>query len=242
MKRRRIVRRILLAIGALLVAAIVGFVIFAESPMRAEAGPLAEAQEAVTVIESAEGVLLSPDEPTGTGLVFIAGARVDPLAYAATFSGLAEAGVTVVIARPILNFAILEVRGLDTFTNLAPDIDDWFVGGHSLGGVRACQYVADDPDAVAGLVLFGSYCSADISETGEPVLSIGAENDGLSTPAKIEAAAHLLPTDAEFVELPGAVHAQFGDYGEQPGDGTPTATDAEVADELTETVLGFIGG
>ena len=240
MKRRRIVRRILLVIAALLVVAIVGFIIWAESPMRAEAAPLAAAEEAVTVSETAEGVLLTPDDPSGTGLVFVAGARDDPLAYAAKFSGLAEAGVTVVIARPILNFAIMEFRGLDTFTSLAPDVDEWFVGGHSLGGVRACQYVADAPDTVAGLVLFGSYCSADISESGEPVLSIGAENDGLSTPAKIEAAAGLLPADAEFVELPGAVHAQFGDYGEQPGDGTPTATDAEVADELTATVLGFI--
>lgn len=240
MKRRRIVRRVLLGVAAVLVLAILGFVIWAESPMRAEAGPLAAAREAVTITEVAEGVVLTPDQPDGTGLVFIAGARVEPLAYTATLSGIAEAGVTVVIVKPVLNFAILEFRGLDSFTSLAPAVDEWYVGGHSLGGVRACQYVEADPDAVAGLVLFGSYCAADLSGTDEPVLSLAGGRDGLSTPAKIEAAAHLLPADAEFVELAGASHAQFGAYGDQPGDGSPSATDAEVRLWITDALEGFL--
>ncbi len=236
----RIVRRILLAIAALVVLALVGFVIWAELPMRAELGPLAEARAASTFSYSESGgnVVLTPDEPTGEGLVFIAGARVEPQAYADKLSGLAEDGVTVVIVAPVLNFAIFEFRSLDDFTGLAPDVDEWFVGGHSLGGVRACQYAADGE--VAGLILFGSYCSADIADTGMPVLTLEASNDGLSTPAKIAAASDLLPADAELVTLPGAVHAQFGDYGVQPGDGEPTATDAEVRAEITAAVLEFV--
>ena len=73
------------------------------------------------------------------------------------------------------------------------------------------------------------------------MLSISASNDGLSTPAKIEDAAHYLPTDAEFVEIPGGNHAQFGDYGTQPGDGESTISDAEFTTQLTTAILEFVG-
>ena len=104
--------------------------------------------------------------------------------------------------------------------------------------MRACQY-AGAGDA-AGLVLLGSYCAEDLGKEDLPVLSLGGARDGLSTPAKITAARHLLPADAELVEIPGAVHAQFGDYGTQPGDGTPTATDAAVRAAITRDVLAFL--
>lgn len=239
------VRRVLGRIGAVLffvvIAALIGFVLWAESPMRAEAGPLraAETDPAFTYTETGTGVTLLPNEPNGTGLVFIAGARVEAPAYANTLSGLAEAGVTVVIVRPILNFAILEYRSLAAFET--PGVDQWFVGGHSLGGVKACQYAADPTYDIAGLILFGSYCASDISGTDLPVLTLSAENDGLSTPAKIADAAGLLPDDSVLVSLPGAVHAQFGDYGAQPGDGRPVSEDAAVKDQITTAIMKFMG-
>ena len=237
------VRRVLGRVGAvvflLFIAAVVAFVLWAESPMRAEDGPLKAAQsdDAFVYRETDEGVTLTPRDPDGTGLVFFSGARVEPAAYADKLSGLAEAGVTVVIVRPILNFAIFEYRPLSDFE--VAGVDSWYVGGHSLGGVKACQYAADTGNDSAGLVLFGSYCASSIADTNLAVLTLAAENDGLSTPAKIEDAAGLLPADAELVTLPGAVHAQFGDYGVQPGDGTPTATDDEVSVEITSAVLAF---
>lgn len=236
-------RRVLAIIIAAFVVAITGLLAWAASPMTAESGPLAavRADADITYSETADGVVLAPADPNGTGLVYIAGARVEPAAYASKLSGLVDAGVTVVIARPTLNFAIFDTRPLTAFEALAPGIDRWFVGGHSLGGVKACLYAADDPDAVAGLILFGSYCSADISDTDLPVLTIEGTEDGLSTPEKIADAADLLPASAELVTLEGAAHAQFGDYGAQPGDGTPTATDDDVRAALTEALISFTG-
>lgn len=228
---KKVLRRILVGLAAVVIVAIVAFVIWAENPMRAEAAPLS----GIDYVDEPDGVVLTPADPNGTGLVFIAGARVEPQAYAAKLEPLAEAGITVVIARPILNFAIFEVRPLSTFEALAPDVTDWYVGGHSLGGVKACQYAAD----TAGLILFGSYCANEITDL--PVLSISASNDGLSTPTKIADAAHYLPADADFVELAGGNHAQFGDYGVQPGDGTSTITDQKFTEQLTAAVLEFVG-
>jgi pimeloyl-ACP methyl ester carboxylesterase len=142
----------------------------------------------------------------------------------------------VVITRPWLNLAFFDPRPLDSFTSAAPDIDVWAVGGHSLGGVRACQLAAD-ADA---LVLFGSYCATDLSDCGLAVLSIAGSEDGLSTPAKVADARGELPADAEMVEIAGASHASFGDYGPQDGDGTPTISDEEMHRSVTELLAEFL--
>lgn len=206
--------------------------------MSAEPGPLAEvrANPAITVTDAAQGIVLAPAAgASDEGLVFIPGAKVDPWAYAAILQGLAEDGVTVVITRPWLNLAFFDLRGLETFTSAAPDIDVWAVGGHSLGGVRACQLAAD-ADA---LVLFGSYCSNDVSADDLAVLSISGSEDGLSTPAKVDAARELLPADAELVQIAGASHASFGDYGPQAGDGTPSISDDDMRTEVTGLLTAF---
>ena len=236
----RLIRRVgVLALTAGVLAGI-GFVIWAEHPMEAEAAPLAKVQAdaSLTYQDKGDAIVLTPARPSGTGLVFLAGARVDAAAYAWKLSGIVDQGVTVVIVRPTLNFAIFETRSLSTFERYDPLVRSWFVGGHSLGGVRACQYAKDDK--TAGLILFGSYCAADLSHSTIPVLSVGGTRDGLSTPAKILAARHLLPADARLDEITGAVHGQFGDYGKQPGDGTPTITDAAARTAITTDVLDFL--
>ena len=48
--------------------------------------------------------------------------------------------------------------------------------------------------------------------------SLAGSEDGLSTPQKIDDARPLLPPDADLVEIAGASHSSFGDYGLQPGD------------------------
>lgn len=233
---RRVLRWILGSIAAVLVLGIGGILVWSQvGVMAAEPEPLATVRENpdITVTDAPEGIVLAPaDGDSDIGLVFIPGAKVDPWAYAAILQGLAEDGTTVVITRPWLNLAFFDLRGLDAFTSAAPDIDTWAAGGHSLGGVRACQLAAD-ADA---LLLFGSYCATDVSDTDLAVLSIAGSEDGLSTPEKIADARHLLPADAELVKIPGASHASFGDYGPQAGDGTPTIS----ADEMHQTVTALV--
>lgn len=224
----------------MLVLAVVGMLAWTQiGVMSAEPAPLSAVREnpAVTVDDAEEGVVLAPaDGESEVGLVFVPGAKVDPWAYAATLQGLAEDGVTVVITRPWLNLAFFDPRGLDAFTSAAPDVEVWAVGGHSLGGVRACQLAAD-ADA---LVLLGSYCATDLSGSDLPVLSIAGTEDGLSTPEKIADARDLLPAGAELVEIEGASHASFGEYGPQAGDGTPRIPADEMQAELTALLGGFL--
>jgi pimeloyl-ACP methyl ester carboxylesterase len=230
---RRVLRRVLWSLAVVLVLVVVGTLAWTQiGVMSAEPEPLETVREntALTVTDAEEGIVLAPaDGGSEVGLVFIPGAKVDPWAYAAILQGFAEDGVTVVITRPWLNLAFFDPRGLDAFTSAAPEVDVWAVGGHSLGGVRACQ-LAPDADA---LVLFASYCANDLSDSRLPVLSLAGSEDGLSTPEKIADARDLLPSDAELVEIAGASHASFGDYGPQSGDGTPTISTTEMHAEVT---------
>jgi pimeloyl-ACP methyl ester carboxylesterase len=238
-RRRRVLKVVLWGLVAIVVLGVGGILVWSQvGVMAAEPEPLADvrADPAIRIEDAPQGIVMTPaDGDSDRGLVFVPGAKVDPWAYASILQGLADDGVTVVITRPWLNLAFFDLRGLDAFTSAAPDIDDWAVGGHSLGGVRACQLA---PDAEA-LVLFGSYCADDVSTRDLAVLSISGSEDGLSTPAKIDAARHLLPADAEMVEIDGASHASFGDYGPQAGDGEPTISRADMHARMDELLQGF---
>lgn len=246
------IRRRARAIGwgalAALALAMVGFLIWANTPYRAERAPVIAvwANPAVEVQYLDEGILMTPaadatDLPANpTGLVFVPGARVEAHASMFQLSGVVEQhGVTVLITEPTLNLAFFDTRSLAQFTTAAPEVDRWFVGGHSLGGVRACL-MTPGSDA-AGLVLFGSYCANDLSGSGLEVLSVAGENDALSTPAIIEQNAGMLPADARFVTIAGANHASFGDYGAQAGDGERTITSEQMRAELTALLGELLG-
>ncbi|WP_082097096.1 alpha/beta hydrolase [Demequina gelatinilytica] len=183
----------------------------------------------VTVTESATRIVMEPAGGTqGVGVLFYPGARVDARAYAAHLRPLAEAGHEVVIIKEPLGIAFLSMGALDAV------VDDrggpWVVAGHSLGGTVAAieagvTYPADQASPVAGLLLWASYPADDIASFEGAVASISGSEDGLATPTDIEASRADLPASTIFTQIEGAAHAQFGSYGEQPGDGEPTVSD-----------------
>lgn len=239
----RVIRIALLCLAAIVVVAVVGFLVWANTGvMQAERGPLAavRADPAISVVDHGNDVVMAPTGgASGTGLVFIPGAKVDPNAYLYKLSGVVKkTGLTVVITKPILNLAFFDPRPLTAFTNDTHGITAWYVGGHSLGGVRACQYAAQ-PD-VHGLILFGSYCANDLAHDRLQVLSLSGSEDGLSTPHKVRQAAHLLPPNTTFHQIDGANHARFGDYGIQPGDGTATISSQAVQKIITREIAQFL--
>jgi len=229
-------RRTLAVIVVVAVLAVVAFLFYSSMVMRGDRAAALTAWEdpAVQITSTDHSIVISPTgDATGAGLVFIPGAKVDPYAYLYKLSGIVEqTGATVVITKPTLNLAFFDTRPVSYFEADAPDVTRWFIGGHSLGGVRACQLAADGD--VVGLVLFGSYCANDLSDSGLEVLSISGSDDGLSTPDKIDAARHLLPEAANVVEVEGLNHAGFGDYGVQPGDGVAILSDDEERAAITD--------
>jgi dienelactone hydrolase len=90
------------------------------------------------------------------------------------------------------------------------------------------------------LLLYASYPASDMASLDAQVMSVWASDDGLATPADIEASRSDLPTGTQFVEIAGAVHAFFGDYGPQPGDGTPTISHDEARTQISAASLGLL--
>jgi pimeloyl-ACP methyl ester carboxylesterase len=201
----------------------------------------------VTVTESWSDVTLAPAEGgDGTAVLFQPGAKVEARAYAAVLRPLAEAGHTVVIVKQPLGIAFFSLGALSSAQSAHPEISRWIVGGHSLGGTVAA-IEADDNDSasggdVVGLLLYASYPASDMSTTlTADVLSISGSDDGLATPADIDASKADLPASAQFVVIDGAVHSYFGDYGPQPGDGTPTISQQDARQQISFQSVGFVG-
>ena len=135
--------RVLIAILVLMVLAIVALVTWANIVMQGERRPalLAWRDHRVAITSTDHSIVLTPRSgATGTGLVFIPGAKVDPYAYLYKLSGIVEKGVTVVITKPTLNLALLDQRPLSTFTSDAPEVTRWFVGGHSLAACAPARW------------------------------------------------------------------------------------------------------
>ncbi|MDJ0335604.1 alpha/beta hydrolase [Salinibacterium sp. G-O1] len=231
-------RRIFVVIAVIVLLAVVAFLFYSSMVMAGDRSQAIKVWDnpAITVTSTDHSVVLEPTgAASGSGLVFIPGAKVDPYAYMYKLSGIVESsGVTVVITKPTLNLAFFDQRPLSLFEDDAPAVSRWFVGGHSLGGVRACQLAASPGAEVAGLVLFGSFCANDLSTSTLEVLSIGGNADGLSTPVKIDNASTLLPAGAAIVQIDGLNHAGFGDYGSQPGDGAATLSSEQERSAITD--------
>ena len=60
-----------------------------------------------------------------------------------------------------------------------PEIEDWYIGSHSLGGAMAAGYVAEHVDENKGLILLTFYSTMDISKSGLQVLSVYGSEDAM---------------------------------------------------------------
>lgn len=221
---RRTLRWIAVGVAAVMVLAVVGAVLWT----RAGPVPTTRAQEIASAAEERgyDWLAFGPDAGA-VGIVLYPGARIDADAYAPVARALAdESGALVVVVDPPLDIALLDVDAADAVRAAHPDIDRWIVAGHSLGGVAASRYAADPDADVAGLLLWASYpAGGDTIPDDMAVLSITGSEDRILDREAAEAAGDRLPVGTRTVELEGVTHAQFGDYGTQPGDGTATIGD-----------------
>jgi dienelactone hydrolase len=215
-------RAAILGISSLIAIGVIAFVVWAINP----SAPTPRALAALGSSENAadpDATWLSflPHDGDGrTGFIFYPGGHVDPRAYASLASGIRTQGYAVFIVPMPLHLAVFGPDRAGEVISGNPRIEHWVIGGHSLGGAMAARYAARNRDQVEGLILLASYPagSDDLSQSDLVAISIYATQDGLTTLEDIENARMLLPPDALFFEIPGGNHAQFGDYGPQPGD------------------------
>ncbi len=226
----RILKWILIGVLALLAVGVIGFTVWAYTPL----GPTPEAlaaleSDAAVTVETQPWLTFTPagETPT-TGFIFYPGGRVDARSYAPVAHAIAAEGYLVTIVPMPFNLAVFGVGRADAVRAAHPEITAWAIGGHSLGGAMAASYLYRKPTDTSGLVLWASYpaSSNSLAERTFPATSIYGTNDGVAS-VTFEATGALLPPGTTFVPIEGGNHAQFGSYGLQPGDGVATISPEE---------------
>jgi pimeloyl-ACP methyl ester carboxylesterase len=220
---RRIVRFVLLGFGALALLGVAAFLWWGLTPLGPSEVALSalESDSSVTVTKTGAGWVFAPaSSDTTAGLVFYPGGHVDARSYAPYARDVASQGYLVVVPVMPLSLAVLSPNAASRAIERHPDIKSWALGGHSLGGVMAARYAGKNPDSAGGLVLLASYPAggSDLSGTRLHVASLVGTQDTVVDKTAWEASRSQLPADAAIETLVGGNHAQFGDYGVQPGD------------------------
>jgi len=231
-------------IPGILFALLLGFVIWAQTP----SGPMQEAETAmesdatVEVVEDGWITLMPTGSTPTTGLIIYPGGRVDPRSYAPAARQIAEQGYLVVIAPMPLNLAVLNPDRAADIVTAYPDIQNWAIAGHSLGGAMGANYIDSGSTAIEGLALWAAYPAEGDSLVDNPitVTSISGTLDGLSDPATIEASRSLLPADTSFVPIEGGNHAQFGYYGPQGGDNPAAISREQQQSQIVAATLALL--
>jgi hypothetical protein len=226
------------------IALLAGFLIWANNSLQPMPEALAamESDEQVQV-QTEPWLEFSPtDRSPSTGVVFYPGGKVDPRAYAPPMHELAAQGYLAVIVPMPLNLAVFAPGKAAQVLTAHPEIQHWIIGGHSLGGAMTANFVKKNPSSVDGLFFWAAYPGSgdDLSQQNIQVVSVSASLDGLATPEKIDASRALLPADTGWIVIEGGNHAQFGWYGDQPGDNPAQISREEQQQFAIQAILDLI--
>ncbi len=227
----------------MLIVGVVGFLWWAQpQPLLPEATAALASTPGATFTQGADGRLTYA--PTGvaptTGLVLYPGGKVPPAAYAPQARALAEQGYLVAIVPVPFNLAVFGIDAAKAVIDDHPEIDTWAVGGHSLGGSMAAQFIDAHPGLVDGLVLWASYSAADLSDDGVRVASVyGTLDAGVASYTSPEHLA-LLGSDVVLTPIEGGNHEQMGWYTGQPNDPPATISRDEQQRQVVDATLDLL--
>ena len=133
-----------------------------------------------------------------------------------------------------LNFAIFDYDISDEVISKFPNIKNWAISGHSLGGVMAAKYASENSN-IEGLILYASYPQGDeLKDSDIAVTSIYGSVDGVANLEKVKGAKDLLPTSTTFVEIIG------GNHGEQSGDNPAEISADEQIEQASKASIDLL--
>ena len=205
----------------------------------AVAHSMLESDETVSVMQTEYGWLF--DGPSETdALIFYPGAKVEACAYAPLLHGLAAQGMDVCLVKMPFRFAFFGMNKADGVMALY-DYKNWYIGGHSLGGAMAASYAAGHASRLTGVILLAAYPTRPLADSLKVITIYGSE-DGVLNRNRMDEGVKYMPEHHTEVEIQGGNHAQFGDYGEQKGDGTAAISAQEQQQQAEDLIAVYLSG
>ena len=193
----------------------------------------------VTMEVSDDRMVFVP-EKAEQGLIFYPGGKVEFTAYAPLMAKLAQQNILCVLLKMPLNLAVLDMDAAAGIPEAYPQVEHWYLAGHSLGGSMAASFAGKNWDPYEGLILLAAYSTDDLTETGLKVCSLYGDRDGVLNLEKYQQYRANLPEDTMELVLEGGNHAGFGSYGPQEGDGTSTLEPGVQLQWTADRILEFI--
>lgn len=174
--------------------------------------------------------VLSPSVPSDTAIIFYPGAKVEAEAYLPLLEQIKQTGVTCILVHMPFRMAIFDANAAEDVMEQFPEIQHWYMAGHSMGGAMASQFASGHQDEIDGLILLGAYIYGDYPD--EKTLTVyGSLNQSVED--------HIDYTE-NIVEIEGGNHAQFGNYGPQKGDLPATISAAEQQAQTVDAISDFM--
>lgn len=174
-----------------------------------------------------EGIFI--DSPVSDkAVIYYPGCKVEYQAYIPFCCELAKQGFDVFIVKVKLNFALFDKQAgqkiMDKYS-----YDSWILMGHSMGGIAVSAFAAEKGNEVDGLVLLGAHGTEDLTGTDIVTLVMYGSEDGVVQRKKIESGRSFLAKEGNYheLEIPGANHAYWGNYGDQAMDHEATISQSE---------------
>lgn len=242
---------VLLALFVILMVFAVAFKIYSGDFYRADEAMISEFQDKasgnVLNYQNDDGqVFLPVDKDYKAVIVFYPGGKVEYTAYSGLMYELADRGFICLLPRMPENLAFLRVNAVDVLTEKYKDqvatVDhlDWYLAGHSLGGVAASKFYEGASVRFKGLILCASYVTEDLSASDCRLLSIYGSEDKVLNMENYENSKALWPAGAEEYVIQGGIHSYFGNYGIQDGDGEPSITNEQQIIETADVISTFL--
>lgn len=192
----------------------------------------------VKASETKDGLFL--DGPgSDSAIVFYPGAKVEYTAYIPMLHSLSERGIDVFLTEMPFNLAFLGKNKAKEIMD-GNDYDSWYLCGHSLGGAMAAAYAAEHPEGLDGLVLLAAYPTKSLTADSFSVLSLYGSEDGILNMEKVETGREYMPEAYTEISIQGGNHSQFGDYGEQKGDGEAAISKEEQQKQTADAIYQMI--
>lgn len=240
----KMIKRVVIVLISLIILLLIAFYLWAVLPYSVmEKAELAMISDATVEVIIDKDIQFIPRDGSYTkGLIIYPGTRVDSEAYSYSAKAIAAEGFLVVLANMPLDISILKTNKALSIQKSFPQVSDWAVAGHSLGGASAAFFAKDNPEVLDALIFLAAYPgeNTDLSDSGLKVLSLYGSNDGVAMIDEIMKKKHLLPSDTLYVEVKGGNHAGFAHYGDQEGDGKALIDRIEQQDFIVDQITEFL--